>query len=140
MNYQTLIVIIIILMLFIIVILLIAGWLASQCKVLAEELDKKEESNKLVMPVAEIKAQFSEEEMKKIKELLNNAKPGSVKLGEPEEEKCKCEHFYDSIILDHDIKHCCERLICHCQYCGHEIVIPIRQGLLMDLIINGGKT
>lgn len=137
MNYQTLI---IVLTLFIIAILIIAFWLASKCQELEEELNKKEESNKLVMPVAEVKAQFSEEDMKKIKELLNNAKPGSVKLGEPEEEKCKCEHFYDSIIIDHDIKRCCERLICHCQYCGHETVIPIRQGLLMDLIINGGKT
>ena len=137
MNYQTLI---IILTLFIIVILAIAWWLASQCKALEEELKKKKASNKLVMPVAEIKAQFSEEDMKKIKELLNNMKPGSVKLGEPEEEKCKCEHFYDSIMLDHDIKHCCETLIFHCQYCGHQTVIPIRQGLLMDLIMNGGKT
>ena len=137
MNYQTLI---IILTLFIIAILIIAFWLASKCQELEEELNKKEESNKLVMPVAEVKAQFSEEDIKKIKELLNNAKPGSVKLGEPEEEKCKCEHIYDSIILDHDIKRCCERMICHCQYCGHTTVIPIRQGLLTDLIINGGKT
>ena len=141
MNYQTLIVIIIILMLFIIVILLIAGWLASQCKVLAEELDKKEESNKLVMPVAEIKAQFSEEDMKKIKELLNNAKPGSVKLGEPEEEKkVMCDHLYSSIVLIDDPINCREKLVFHCEHCCHEEIMPIERGLMTKFFMGGGTT
>lgn len=43
------------------------------------------EKKNLVMPVAEVKAEFSEEDMNKIKELLNNAKPGAAKLEEPEE-------------------------------------------------------
>ena len=123
-----------------------AWWLAKQCnkadrkvKELDEELAKEKANNRFVMPVAEVKAQFSEEDMKKIKELLNNVKPGTVKLGDPEEEKCKCEHFYDSVMLENDPKYCREKLIFHCGSCGHEEIIPISQGLLVDMIRSGGR-
>ena len=138
MNYQTLI---IILTLFIIAILIIAFWLASKCQELEEELNKKEESNKLVMPVAEVKAQFSEEDMKKIKELLNNAKPGSVKLGEPEEEKkVTCDHLYSSIVLIDDPINCREKLVFHCEHCCHEEIMPIERGLMTKFFMGGGTT
>ena len=61
MNYQELI---ISLTLFIIALLLIAWWLVSKCKVLEKELNKEKASNKFVVPVAKVKAQFSEEDMK----------------------------------------------------------------------------
>lgn len=120
-----------------------AWWLAKQCnkadrkvKELDEELAKEKANNRFVMPVAEVKAQFSGEDIMKFKEMLKKTKLQF----EPDDKKCECDHFYDSIVLDKDVKHCCERMILHCQYCCHEIVIPIREGLLMDLIMNGGKT
>ena len=136
MNYQELI---ISLILFIIALLLIAWWLASKCKVLEEELNKEKASNKFVVPVAEVKAQFSEEDMKKIRELLRAEKVGIAKPVEVEDEskKCTCDHFYDSVYIDQDIKHCCERLIFHCERCNHEEIIPIKRGLLTDTLIRG---
>lgn len=135
MSYQTLI---ITLTLFIIALLLIAWWLASKCKALEEELNKEKASNKFVAPVAEVKAQFSEEDMKKIRELLRAEKIGIVNPVEDESKKCTCDHFYDSVYIDQDIKHCCERLIFHCERCNHEEIIPIKQGLLTDTLIRGG--
>ena len=137
MSYQELI---ISLTLFIIALLLIAWWLASKCKVLEEELNKEKASNKFVVPVAKVKAQFSEEDMKKIRELLRADKIGFVKPVEVEDEskKCTCDHFYDNVYIDQDIKHCCERLIFHCERCNHEEIIPIKQGLLTDTLIRGG--
>ena len=137
MSYQELI---IALTLLIIALLLIAWWLASKCKVLEEELNKEKASNKFVVPVAKVKAQFSEEDMKKIRELLRADKIGIVKPVEVEDEskKCTCDHFYDSVYIDQDIKHCCERLIFHCERCNHEEIIPIKRGLLTDTLIRGG--
>lgn len=123
-----------------------AWWLAKQCnkadrkvKELEEELAKEKANNRFVMPVAEVKAQFSEEDMKKIKELLNNMKPGDVKLGEPDERKCECDHFYDSVTLVEDPVYCQDKLIFHCGYCNHKEIIPIRMGLVADMIRNGGR-
>ena len=119
-----------------------AWWLAKQCNKADEKvknLEKELAKDRFVMPVAEIKTQFSEEDMKKIKELLNNMKPGDVKLGEPDERKCKEDHFYDSVMLENDPKYCREKLIFHCGSCGHEEIIPISQGLLVDLIRKGGR-
>lgn len=135
MSYQELI---ISLTLFIIALLLIAWWLASKCKVLEEELNREKASNKFVVPVAEVKAQFSEEDMKKFRELLRAEKIGIVNPVEDESKKCTCDHFYDSVYIDQDIKHCCERLIFHCERCNHEEIIPIKQGLLTDTLIRGG--
>lgn len=135
MSYQELI---ISLTLFIIALLLIAWWLASKCNALEEELKKEKASNKFVVPVAEVKAQFSEEDMKKIRELLRAEKIGIVNPVEDESKKCTCDHFYDSVYIDQDIKHCCERLIFHCERCNHEEIIPIKQGLLTDTLIRGG--
>ena len=112
MSYQTLI---ITLTLFIIAVLVIAWWLASKCKVLEEELEKEKASNKFVVPVAEVKTHFSEEDMKKIRELLRAEKIGIVNPVEVESKNCTCDHFYDSVYIDQDIKHCCERLIFHCE-------------------------
>lgn len=137
MSYQT---VYIILTIFIFVILVIAWWLASKCKALEEELEKEKASNKFVVPVAEVKAQFSEEDMKKIRELLRAEKIGIVNPVEVEDEskKCTCDHFYDSVYIDQDVKHCCERLIFHCERCNHEEIIPIKRGLLTDTLIRGG--
>lgn len=139
MSYQTLI---ITLTLFIIAILVIAWWLASKCKVLEEELEKEKASNKFVMPVVKQQTQLSEEDMKKIRELLRAEKIGIVKPVEVEVEdeskKCTCDHFYDSVYIDQDIKHCCERMIFHCERCNHEEIIPIKRGLLTNTLIRGG--
>jgi hypothetical protein len=119
-----------------------AWWLAKQCNKADEKvknLEKELAKDRFVMPVAEIKTQFSEEDMKKIKELLNNMKPGDVKLGEPDERKCEYDHFYDSVMLENDPKYCREKLIFRCGSCGHEEIIPISQGLLVDLIRKGGR-
>lgn len=101
-------------------------------------IEKK--SHSTVVPVAEVKAQFSEEDMKKIRELLRAEKIGIVNPVEVEDEskKCTCDHFYDSVYIDQDIKHCCERLIFHCERCNHEEIIPIKRGLLTNTLIRGG--
>lgn len=135
MSYQTLI---ITLTLFIIAILVIAWWLASKCKALEEELEKKKASDKFVVPVAEVKAQLSEEDMKKIRELLKEANHNITTLPEPDERQCACDHLYGSVYIDQDIKHCCERMIFHCDHCNHEEIIPIKRGLLMNTLIRGG--
>lgn len=121
------------------------------------EIEKHIEKKSLptIVPVAEVKTQFSEEYMKKIRELLKGAKP-TVVTEEPEidkpnetdcvpnndevadEKKCECGHFYDSVYIDQDVKHCCERLIFHCRYCNHEEIIPVERGLITKLILNGG--
>lgn len=93
-----------------------------------------------VTPVADVKTQFSEEDMKKIKELLNNAKPGSVKLGEPEEKKSTCDHLYSSIVLIDDPINCREKLVFHCEHCCHEEIMPIERGLMIKFLLSGGET
>lgn len=135
MSYQELI---ISLTLFIIALLLIAWWLAQKCKVLEEELNKEKASNKFVVPVAEVKAQFSEEDMKMIRELLKKTKNEVATLPEADERQCACDHLYDSVYVDQDPKHCCERMIFHCAHCNHEEIIPIKRGLLTNTLIRGG--
>ena len=109
----------------------LAGLLDKRTK----ELRKERESNKFVVPVAEIKAEFSEEDMKKIKELLINTKPRDEKPEEPKEEKkCECNHIYDKVSLEDDVKHCSQRLVFHCAYCNHETIIPIERGRMNDLL------
>lgn len=105
-----------------------------------KEADIVTAEKKLFMPVAEVKAKFSEEDMKKIKELLNNAKPGSVKLGEPEEKKVTCDHLYSSIVLIDDPINCREKLVFHCEHCCHEEIIPIERGLMTKFFMGGGTT
>ena len=136
MSYQS---VIIGLIVFSILVLIAAYWLASKVEVLEKELEKERANKRFVMPIATIKAEFSEEDMKKIKELLNNMKPGDVKLGEPDERKCECDHHYDSVILIDDPIFCREKLVFHCGQCGHEEIIPIRRGLLTDMIRQGGR-
>ena len=139
MTYQ---IIIIILLVFNILLGVDAWWLAKQCnkadkrvKELEKELEKEKASNKFVMPVAEIKAEFSEEDMKKIKELLINTKSGDVKFEEPTEEtKCECNHIYNKIFLEDDVKHCSQRLVFRCAYCYHETIVPIERGLMNNLL------
>ena len=134
MTYQT---VIIILLVFNILLGVDAWWLAKQCNKADErvkELEKEKANNKFVMPVAEIKAEFSEEDMKKIKELLINTKSGDAKIEEPEEKKCECNHIYDKIFLEDDVKHCSQRLVFHCAYCNHETIVPIERDLLNDLL------
>lgn len=142
-TYETAI---IILMVFDLLLGIDAWWLAKQCnkadrkvKELEEKLAKEKANNRFVMPVAEVRAQFSEEDMKKLKELLKDAKPGIVKLGDPEEEKCECDHLYDSIMLVDDPMCCREKLVFHCSFCNHEEIISIRRGLLADIISRGGR-
>ena len=104
------------------------------------EIEKyiEKKSHPTVVPVAEVKAQFSEENMKMIRELLKEAKHEIVKPAEVESKKCTCDHFYDSVYIDQDIEHCCERMIFHCERCNHEEIIPIKRGLLTDTLIRGG--
>ena len=71
------------------------------------------EKKNLVMPVAEVKTELSEEDMKKIKEMLKDVRPLEVIRGEPEEEKCKCDHLYNSIVLIDDPIYCREKLVFH---------------------------
>ena len=108
----------------------LAGLLDKRTK----ELMKERECNKFVVPVAEIKAEFSEEDMKKIKELLINTKPGDAKIEQPEEKKCECNHIYDKVFLEDDVKHCSQRLVFHCAYCDHETIVPIERGLMNNLL------
>ena len=135
MTYQT---IIIILSVFNILLGVDAWWLAKQCNKADErvkELEKEKTNNRFVMPVAEIKAEFSEEDMKKIKELLINTKPEDEKPEEPKEEKkCECNHIYDKVFLEDDVKHCSQRLVFHCAYCDHETIVPIERGLMSNLL------
>lgn len=98
------------------------------------------EKKNLVMPVAEVKAEFSEEDMKKIKELLNNAKQGAVKLGESEEKNVTCDHLYSSIVLIDDPINCREKLVFHCEHCCHEEIMPIERGLMTKFFMGGGTT
>ena len=105
-----------------------------------KEADIVTAEKKLIMPVAEVKAEFSEEDMKKIKELLNNAKQGAVKLGESEEKNVTCDHLYNSIVLIDDPINCREKLVFHCEHCCHEEIIPIERGLMTKFFMGGGKT
>lgn len=108
----------------------LAGLLDKRTK----ELMKERECNKFVVPVAEIKAEFSEEDMKKIKELFISTKPRDAKIEQPEEKKCECNHIYDKFFLEDDIKHCSQRLVFHCAYCDHETIVPIERGLVNNLL------
>ena len=101
-----------------------------------EYIEKK--NHPTVVPVAEVKAQFSEEDMKMIRELLKKAKDEVVTLPEADERQCACDHLYDSVYVDQDPKHCCERMIFHCAHCNHEEIIPITRGLLTNTLIRGG--
>ena len=92
-----------------------------------------------VTPIAEVKAEFSEEDIKKFKELLKKSKVTRCdEKGIVIDEKCKCNHLYDSVVLVNDPKYCREKLVFHCGNCGHAEIIPIRKGLIGDMIRNGG--
>lgn len=136
MSYQS---VIIILFVFNILTLIAAWWLATRVEELEKELKNEKANKRYVMPFATIKAEFSEEDMNKIKESLNNWRTRAGREAELEEEKCKCDHFYDSVMLENDPKYCREKLIFRCGSCGHEEIIPISQGLLVDLIRKGGR-
>ena len=100
------------------------------------ELDKKKN---LVMPVAEIKAEFSEEDMKKFKEVMEAVKNIGPANPSVEDKKVECNHLYGSIVLMDDPINCREKLVFHCDHCCHEEIIPIKRGLIMDMIMHGGK-
>ena len=104
------------------------------------EIEKyiEKKSPPTVVPVAEVKAQFSEEDMKIFRELLKKAKVEVATLPEADERQCACDHLYDSVYVDQDPKHCCERMIFHCVHCNHEEIIPIKRGLLTNTLIRGG--
>ena len=94
----------------------------------------------IVTPVAEIKATWSDEDLEKIAKMLKESKVTRCdEKGTVIEEKRECDHFYDSVMLENDPKYCREKLIFHCGSCGHEEIIPISQGLLVDLIRKGGR-
>lgn len=134
MTYQT---VITILLVFNILLAVDAWWLAKQCNKAerkVKELDDELARSKFDMPVAKIKADFSEEDIMKLKELLAK-EPPKLDLANQE---VKCDHLYGSVIIDQDVKHCCERMIFHCEYCNHEEIIPIKRGLLTNTLIRGG--
>jgi len=101
-----------------------------------EYIEKK--SHPTVVPVAEINEQFSEEDMKKIRELIKEAKNDVATLPKADERQCACDHLYDSGYVEQDPKHCCERVIFHCAHCNHEEIIPITRGLLTNTLIRRG--
>ena len=92
-----------------------------------------------VTPVAEIKATWSDEDLEKIAKMLKKSKVTRCdEKGIVIEEKRECDHFYDSVVLVNDPRYCREKLVFHCGRCGHGEIIPIRKGLIGDLIRNGG--
>ena len=105
-----------------------------------KEADIVTAEKKLIMPVAEVKAEFSEEDMKKIKEMLKDIRPLEVKRDEPEEEKFTCDHLYNSIVLIDDPINCREKLVFHCEHCCHEEIMPIERGLMTKFFMGGGTT
>lgn len=123
-----------------------AWWLAKQCnkadkrvKELKEELAKEKANNRFVMPVAEVKATWSDEDLEKIVKILKELKVTRCdEDGIVIDKKCDHDHTYDSIILKKDELHCCEYLIFKCSTCGHEEKIRTTSHLLRDLILNGG--
>lgn len=143
MTYQTTTIILMILNMLVAV---DAWWLAKQCnkadkrvKELEKELEREKANNRFVMPVAEVKAQFSEEDIKKIKKILKESKVTRCdEQGIVIEEKCECDHLYDSVVLVDDPKYCREKLVFHCDRCGHGKIIPIRKGLITDMVRQGG--
>lgn len=104
------------------------------------EIEKHIEKKNLptIVPVAEVKTQFSEEEVQKIRELLKEAKNDVAKLPEADERPCACDHLYSSIILENDVVRNREILVLHCDYCNHEEIIPLKRGVLLKLFMNGG--
>lgn len=136
MTYQT---VIIILLVFNILLGVDAWWLSKECnkadkkvKKLEKELAMEKADNRFVMPIAEIKAEFTEEDMKKIKDLIAgmSAEP-ETKI---EDKKVECNHIYDKVFLEDDVKHCSQRLVFHCAYCNHETIVPIERGLMNNLL------
>ena len=105
-----------------------------------KEADIVTAEKKLIMPVAEVKAECSEEDMKKIKEMLKDIRPLEVKRDEPEEEKFTCDHLYNSIVLIDDPINCREKLVFHCEHCCHEEIMPIERGLMTKFFMGGGTT
>ena len=100
------------------------------------ELDKKKN---LVMPVAEIKAEISEEDMKKFKEVMEAVKNRGPANLSVEDKKVECNHLYSSIVLMDDPINCREKLVFHCDHCCHEEIIPIERGLMTKFFLGGGK-
>jgi len=100
------------------------------------ELDKKKN---LVMPVAEIKAEISEEDMKKFKEVMEAVKNIGPANPSVEDKKVECNHLYGSIVLMDDPINCREKLVFHCDHCCHEEIIPIKRGLMTKFFLGGGS-
>lgn len=105
-----------------------------------QELIKEQEWNKqFVVPVAEIKATWSDEDLEKIVKMLKESKVTRCdENGIVIDKKCEHNHIYDSIIIQKDELHCCEYLIFKCSTCGHEEKIRTRRNLLYELVLNGG--
>lgn len=104
-----------------------------------KEADIVTAEKKLIMPVAEVKAKFSEEDMIKIKEMLKKANENKYVMKQAEGEPVKCDHTYDTMVLMDDPMYCREKLVFRCRCCNHEEIIPIEKGVVMDFILGGGK-
>ena len=109
-------------------------------KISDAEADIATMEKKIITPVATIKAEFSEKDMKKFKEMLKEANKNKYVLKQAEDEPIKCDHTYNSMVLMDDPLLCREKLVFHCRCCNHEEIIPIEKGVVMDFILGGGKT
>lgn len=105
-----------------------------------KEADIVTAEKKLIMPVAEVKAEFSEEDMIKIKEMLKKANDNKYVMKQAEGEPVQCDHTYNEMILMDDPLLCRDKLVFRCRCCNHEEIIPIEKGVVMDFILGGGKT
>lgn len=105
-----------------------------------KEADIVTAEKKLIMPVAEVKAEFSEEDMIKIKEMLKKANDNKYVMKQAEGEPVQCDHTYNEMFLMDDPLLCRDKLVFRCRCCNHEEIIPIEKGVVMDFILGGGKT
>jgi hypothetical protein len=105
-----------------------------------KEADIVTAEKKLIMPVAEVKAEFSEEDMTKIKEMLKKANDNKYVIKQAEDLPVQCDHTYNTMVLMDDPMYCRDKLVFHCRCCNHEEIIPIEKGVVMDFILGGGKT
>ena len=138
MDYQT---IIIILLIFNILLAVDAWWLSKQCRK-AEQIIKELEqaNNRQVVPIAEIKAEWSETDMKKIREIVNDIveRKASDEKANDNDEKTECNHLYDSVCLTSDVVHCCDNIVFRCGYCGHKESLPVKYGIFLNGFENIG--
>lgn len=105
----------------------------------ADKLLNDLEKNNLIYPVATIKAEWSEEDMKKIKEMIEEATKNKFVMKQAEGEPVQCDHTYNEMVLVDDPLYCREKLVFRCRCCNHEEIIPIEKGVVMDFILGGGK-